>query len=156
MPKGDVPGEWYSPTQPFPVKPPPLARVDFNKERDMVTAGRHVGRSTSPSCQELWDKSGGFYNAGPFTPFLFHEDGAPPKSTIQFPGGTGGVNWGGTAADPRTGYVYVNAHDTSLVGWIEKKKPGVQLRPRHGRLDAALRSRQRQRPRPVLHASARR
>ena len=22
MPKGDVPGEWYSPTQPFPTKPP--------------------------------------------------------------------------------------------------------------------------------------
>jgi len=26
VPKGDVPGEWYSPTQPFPVKPPQLAR----------------------------------------------------------------------------------------------------------------------------------
>ena len=57
--------------------------------------------STSPTCQALWDKSGGFYNAGPFTPFMYHEDGTPPKSTITFPGGTGGVNWGGTAADPR-------------------------------------------------------
>ena len=54
-------------------------------------------------CQALWDRSGGFYNAGPFTPFLFHEDGAPPASTIQFPGGTGGVNWGGPAADPTPG-----------------------------------------------------
>ena len=123
VPKGDVPGEWYSPTQPFPVKPPPLTRVDFNKERDMVrpedTSAEHV-----KACQELWDKSGGFYNAGPFTPFMFHEEGAPPKSTIQFPGGTGGVNWGGPAADPSTGYVFVNAHDTSLVGWIEKIRPG--------------------------------
>jgi quinoprotein glucose dehydrogenase len=123
VPKGDVPGEWYSPTQPFPVKPPPLTRVDFNKERDMVraedTSADHV-----QACQELWDKSGGFYNAGPFTPFMFHEDGAPPRSTIQFPGGTGGVNWGGPAADPSTGYVFVNAHDTSLVGWIEKVRPG--------------------------------
>jgi quinoprotein glucose dehydrogenase len=42
-----------------------------------------------------------------------------------FPGGTGGVNWGGTATDPRTGYIYMNSHDTSLVGWVEKKKPGV-------------------------------
>jgi len=121
--KGDVPGEWYSPTQPFPMKPPPLARVSFKKE-EMVTA-----EDTTPqhaqACQYLWDKSGGFYNAGPFTPFLFHEEGAPPKSTIQFPGGTGGVNWGGVAADPRSGYVYVNAHDTSLVGWIEKKRPGL-------------------------------
>jgi len=76
------------------------------------------------ACQELWDKSGGFYNAGPFTPFMYHEDGAPAKSTIQFPGGTGGVNWGGPAADPSTGYVFVNAHDTSLVGWIEKVQKG--------------------------------
>jgi quinoprotein glucose dehydrogenase len=34
------------------------------------------------------------------------------------------VNWGGAAVDPATGYVYVNAHDTSLVGWIEEKRPG--------------------------------
>ena len=123
VPKGDVPGEWYSPTQPFPVKPPALTRVDFVKERDMVrpedTSAEHV-----KACEDLWDKSGGFYSAGPFTPFMFHEDGAPPKSTIQFPGGTGGVNWGGPAADPGTGYVFVNAHDTSLVGWIEKVRPG--------------------------------
>jgi quinoprotein glucose dehydrogenase len=119
VPKGDVPGEWYSPTQPFPVKTPPLSRMSFKKE-DMVTA-----QDTTPehaaACQAMYDKAGGFYNAGPFTPFLFHKDGDPPKSTIQIPGGTGGVNWGGGAADPRTGWVYYNAHDTSLVGWVEKK-----------------------------------
>ena len=124
VPKGNVPGEWYSPTQPFPVKPArPLSRVDFVKERDLVrpedTSAQHVAE-----CEALWEKSGGFANAGPFTPFGFHEEGAPPKSTIQFPGGTGGVNWGGAAADPTTGYVFVNAHDTSLVGWIEFKRPG--------------------------------
>jgi quinoprotein glucose dehydrogenase len=124
VPRGDVPDEWYAPTQPFPLKPArALVRVDFNKERDMVrpedTSAQHVAE-----CQALWDASGGFYNAGPFTPFSFHEDGAPPKSTIQFPGGTGGVNWGGPAADPTTGYVFVNAHDTSLVGWIERRKRG--------------------------------
>jgi len=125
VPKGSVPGEWYSPTQPFPVKPArPLARVEFVRERDMVrpedTSAQHVAE-----CQALWDRSGGFYNAGPFTPFGFHEEGAPPKSTIQLPGGTGGVNWGGAAADPTTGLVYVNAHDTSLVGWIERRRPGL-------------------------------
>ena len=121
---GDVPGEWYSPTQPFPVKPGPLVRVDFVKDRDLVrpedTSADHVA-----ACEKQIADSGGLYNAGPFTPFLFHEDGAPPKTTIQFPGGTGGVNWGGAAADPRSGIVFVNAHDTSLVGWIEKKKPGL-------------------------------
>jgi len=122
VPKGNVPGEWYSPTQPFPVKPPPLTRVEFKKE-DMVTAD-DTSADHVKACQELWDKSGGFYNAGPFTPFGFHEEGAPPQSTIQFPGGTGGVNWGGPAADPSSGLVFVNAHDTSLVGWIEKVRPG--------------------------------
>jgi glucose dehydrogenase len=125
VPKGDVPGEWYSPTQPFPVKPGPLSRVSFNKDTDMVTAAdtsvEHV-----QACQEMWDKAGGYENKGPFTPFRYHEEGTPPKSTISFPGGTGGVNWGGTATDPRTGYIYMNAHDTSLVGWVEKRKPGVE------------------------------
>jgi len=123
VPKGNVPGEWYSPTQPFPRKPPALAKVSFKKE-DMVTPADTTAEHAA-ACQALWDRSGGFANEGPFTPFTFHEDGAPPKSTISFPGGTGGVNWGGTAADPRSGYIYVNAHDTSLVGWVEKKKAGV-------------------------------
>ena len=122
VPKGDVPGEWYSPTQPFPVKPPVLARNTFKTE-DIVTAD-----DTTPEhaklCKDLYDRSGGFYNAGPFTAWLYHEEGAPPKSTIQFPGGTGGSNWGGTAVDPKSNYVFVQTHDMSLVGWIEKKKAG--------------------------------
>src|SRR5678816_2654564 len=35
VPKGDVPTEWYSATQPFPARPGPLSRVSFKKE-DMV------------------------------------------------------------------------------------------------------------------------
>jgi len=123
VPKGNVPSEWYSPTQPFPVKPPALAKTSFKKD-DMVTAADTTPEHVA-ACQALWDRSGGFMNEGPFTPFTYHEDGTPPKSTISFPGGTGGVNWGGTATDPRTGFIYVNSHDTSLVGWVEKRKPGV-------------------------------
>src|SRR2546426_11443294 len=123
VPKGSVPGEWYSPTQPFPLKPPALAKTRFRKD-DMVAAADTTAEHAA-GCQVLWDRSGGFTNEGPFTPFTFHEDGTPPKSTISFPGGTGGANWGGTATDPRTGYMYMNSHDTSLVGWVEKKKPGV-------------------------------
>ena len=122
--KGDVPGEWYSPTQPFPLKPPPLARNSY-KADDIVTA-----EDTSPehakACQEMLAKNGGtLYNAGPFTGWLYHEDGTPPRTTIQFPGGTGGVNWGGAATDPRDGYVFVHTHDVSLMGWIEKKRAGA-------------------------------
>ncbi len=119
VPKGDAPGEWYSPTQPFPVKPPALARTSFKKE-DIVTA-EDTTAEHAKACMDLYERSGGYYNAGPFTPFLFHEEGTPPKSTIQFPG-NGGTNWGGPASDPTTGYIYAFTQDASLVGWIEKKK----------------------------------
>jgi quinoprotein glucose dehydrogenase len=69
----------------------------------------------------MWDKAGGYLNYGPFTPFFFHRDGTPPRSTIQLPGGTGGVNWGGMAVNPNTGIVYSNMSNTSLVGWVERK-----------------------------------
>jgi quinoprotein glucose dehydrogenase len=121
VPKGDAPGEWYSPTQPFPLKPPVLARTSFKKE-DIVTA-----EDTTPehakACMDAYERAGGFYNAGPFTPFLFHEEGAPPKSTIQFPG-NGGTNWGGPAGDPDLGYIFAFTQDAALAGWIEKKRPG--------------------------------
>jgi len=124
VPKGDVPGEWYSPTEPFPLKPPPLARMSYQPE-DMVAA-----EDTTPehakACRDLLANNGGsFYNAGPFTGWLYHEDGTPPKTTIQFPGGTGGANWGGTAVDPSDSYVFVQTHDMSLIGWLEKRKPGL-------------------------------
>jgi quinoprotein glucose dehydrogenase len=118
VPKGDVPGEWYSPTQPFPVKTPPLSRVSMTKA-DIVTA-QDTTAEHAAACQAMWDKAGGYINNGPYTPFYFHKAGDPPRSTIQFPGGTGGVNWGGAAADPTTGWVFVNAQATSLVGWTEK------------------------------------
>ena len=121
VPKGDVPGEWYSPTQPFPLKPPALARTSFKKE-DLVTA-----EDTTPehakACIEAYERAGGYYNAGPFTPFLFHEAGAPPKSTIQFPG-NGGTNWGGPAGDPELGYIFAFTQDAALSGWVEKKVEG--------------------------------
>jgi quinoprotein glucose dehydrogenase len=82
VPKGDVPGEWYSPTQPFPVKPPPLTRVEFRKE-DMVTAGDTSADHGRPA------RSSGtrarFLQRGTVYAFMFHDEGAPPKSTIQFP-----------------------------------------------------------------------
>ncbi len=121
VPAGDVPGEWYSPTQPFPLKPPPLARISFKLE-DLVTA-EDTTAEHAKNCRELYDRAGGFYNAGPFTPFLFHEEGAPPRSTIIFPG-NGGPNWGGMAADPKTGHVFVQTHDAALTGWVEKKRTG--------------------------------
>jgi len=123
VPKGDVPTEWYSPTQPIPVRPPPLARVSFT-EADLVRA-----EDTTPehaaACRDFMERSGGFYNEGPFSPFLYKAPDAPPKSSIQFPGGTGGVNWGGVAIDPTSGFVYATSHDNALVGWVQDKDPDV-------------------------------
>jgi quinoprotein glucose dehydrogenase len=121
VPKGDAPGEWYSPTQPFPVKPGPLARMSFDKDTDLVTAADTTPEHAA-ACKELLEK-GNYFNLGPYTPFPFHEAGAPPRSAIQLPG-VGSPNWGGAAADPTTGYVFVGVNDTSLGGWIEKKVEG--------------------------------
>jgi quinoprotein glucose dehydrogenase len=123
VPQGDVPTEWYSPTQPFPATPP-LSRVSFDPKTDIVTAD-DTSAAHRQACIDFMERSGGFYNAGPFTPFMYKAPDAEPKSTIQFPGGTGGVNWGGPAVDPRTGIVYANAQETSLIGWVEDKDPDV-------------------------------
>jgi quinoprotein glucose dehydrogenase len=124
VPAGDVPGEWYSPTQPFPVKPPPLARMDYKPE-DLVTADDTTPEHAA-ACKALVERSGGFYNVGPYTPFLLQEPNKPPRSTVIFPGATGGTNWGGMAVDPTMGYVFAYTQDQGQVGWTEKKKPGVE------------------------------
>jgi len=120
VPAGDVPGEYYHPTQPIPVNTPPLSRVSLTYD-DIVDADDTTPEHAA-ACRKMWDDAGGYLNFGLYTPFFFKAAGAPPRSTIQLPGGTGGVNWGGPAADPTNGMVYVNAQDTSLVGWTERKE----------------------------------
>jgi len=117
VPQGSVPGEWYSPTQPFPLKPPPLGRVSVKKE-DIVTADDTTPEHAQ-ACRELWERNG-FEESGPFTPWTYQAEGRPAKMTISFPGPTGGTNWGGAAADPTLGYVFVNSQDAPGVGWIRK------------------------------------
>ena len=119
VPQSDVPGEKTSPTQPFPVKPPPLARSTFSPD-DIVTAD-----DTTPeharACRELYEKSGGFINEGIYTPWPFRaEPGAKPRSMIQFPGAFGGTDWGGTASDPNLGYVYAFTQDVASIGWMQE------------------------------------
>lgn len=122
VPKSDVPGEQTFPTQPIPVKPPPLARTDY-KPQDLVTAADTTAEHVK-ACQDLIAKVGGVYNAGPFTPWLYRAEGTPVKSTLVFPGMLGGANWGGTASDPKLGYVFVVTQDDGSLGWMEKTKEG--------------------------------
>ena len=102
VPESDVPGELAFPTQPFLLKPPPLARVSY-EPADLVTAEDTTAEHAA-ACAELIETLGVVYNAGPFTPWVYRADGAPPRSTLNFPGGVGGPNWGGAAFDPNSGY----------------------------------------------------
>jgi glucose dehydrogenase len=122
VPESDVPGEAAFPTQPFPIKPPPLGRVAYNPS-DLVTAADTTAEHAK-ACAELVEKLGGVYNAGPFTPWRYRAAGAPPTVTLTFPGGLGGANWGGTAADPKSGFVFTVAHEVGALGWIEKSRAG--------------------------------
>jgi glucose dehydrogenase len=125
VPASVAPDEKSSPTQPIPVKPPPIARVAF-KPDDIVTAA-DTSEAHAKFCRELTDRSGGFYNAGPFTPYVYRESGAKPHSTILFPGSIGGANWGGVAADPQAGYVFVNTNDEASIGWIERTAEAARV-----------------------------
>ncbi|MAW81956.1 MAG: quinoprotein glucose dehydrogenase [Parvularcula sp.] len=117
---GDVPGEWYSPTQPFPVKPPQLSRGVWTPE-DVVTAD-DTTEEHAAACRALLDSYGGtFFNAGSFTPFFLHEEGKPIKASINLPH-NGGANWGGAAADPKKGVIFINTSEGGSIGWIEKRK----------------------------------
>jgi glucose dehydrogenase len=126
VPPSDVPGESTFPTQPFPIKPAPIARVAYGPS-DLVTAA-----DTTPeharACAELVEKVGGVVNAGPFTPWRFRGDGQVSPSTVVFPGGLGGANWGGTAFDPQTRYVFVTTQDVGALGSIERTKEGSAAR----------------------------
>ena len=95
------------------MKPPPVARVSITKD-DIVTAADTTAEHAQ-ACRDLWEKSK-FYNEGPYSPWRLQADGVPP--TIVFPGFTGGPNWGGTAVDLKTGYVFVNSKDAPAGGWI--------------------------------------
>jgi quinoprotein glucose dehydrogenase len=56
------------------------------------------------------EKFRSFRSEGQFVPF------AVGKDTVIFPGFDGGAEWGGAAADPETGILYVNANDLPWTG----------------------------------------
>jgi quinoprotein glucose dehydrogenase len=95
VPKGDVPGEWYSPTQPYPTRPKPYdlqgvvedALIDFTPEL-RTQARQNVSK----------------YKLGPiFTP--------PVVSRLEGPlagfRSSGGTNWPGGSYDPETHVAFV-------------------------------------------------
>lgn len=91
--------------------------MQVGKSGYMFILNRVTGK---PVCKHLCDKTGGLYNGDPFTPFLYHEERKTSQASIIFPGFSGGVNWGGTAIDPKLCYIFVNTKDAPAVGWMVK------------------------------------
>jgi quinoprotein glucose dehydrogenase len=126
VPKSDVPGEATYPTQPFPVKPPPIARTAFT-QNDLVTAADTTPEHAA-ACKALVEEHG-ISNLGPFTPWAYRAEGSPPRTSLVFPGGLGGANWGGTAYDPASRYVLTATQDAGAIGYVEAARPGRSGEP---------------------------
>jgi len=93
VPQTDVPGEFTSKTQPFPVKPKPLHPASLSEDEIW---------GITP-----WDKQycREFFNSlryeGIFTPPSF-------QGTLAYPGLGGGINWGSVSVDPIKQRMVVN------------------------------------------------
>jgi quinoprotein glucose dehydrogenase len=98
VPKGDVPGEWYAPTQPFPTKPPAFDRQGVSQD-DLI--------DFTPALKAEAVQFAAKYKMGPiFTPPVVSQwDG--PRATLILPSATGGANWQGGSFDPETHILYV-------------------------------------------------
>ncbi len=98
VPKSDVPGEELSPTQPFPLKPPPLNRQAFTE--DQVT---DISPEARRAVLEVWKRSRA---GGMFTPPSL-------TGTIVHPGFRGGALWGGCSFDPKLNRLFVNTDENT-------------------------------------------
>jgi quinoprotein glucose dehydrogenase len=112
VPQGDVPGEWYSPTQPFPTKPPAYARQAITME-DLIdfTPDLHA------KALELVKH----YKMGPM--FLSAVVSKLPGPVAALTIGTlgGGTNWPGAGYDPESHTVFAPAANAGVspLGLVE-------------------------------------
>jgi len=115
VPKGDVPGEWYSPTQPIPTRPPAYGRNGFSVD-DLI--------DFTPELKAQGLALISKYKIGPlFTPPVVSKAGGP-LGTLDIGCCQGGTNWPGGSYDPQTHllYVYGKTEMTSL--GLAPPKPG--------------------------------
>jgi outer membrane protein assembly factor BamB len=92
VPQSTVPGEASWPTQPFPAKPAPLARITFNPEQDFYA----LTPDHAAYCKELWSANQ-MYTKGPYTP------PGVDGTMVTFPSTLGGGNWNGLSLRPDIG-----------------------------------------------------
>jgi len=101
-PASTLPGELAARQQGLPTRPAPFARQILTE--DMLT------RRTPAVHQWALEKFKSFRNDGQFVPFSVGKD------TVVFPGFDGGAEWGGSAVDPETSILYINANDVAWTG----------------------------------------
>ena len=106
VPRGDVPGETYSPTQPFPSKPPAYARNFVSIPDDIIDF------TPALRAQALIQLSR--YKPGPLfnPPILGSHDGLLGSLSIGNLGG--GTNWPGGGYDPETHVVFAPASNAGI------------------------------------------
>ena len=108
VPKGDVPGEWYAPTQPFPVKPPPLSRMSFTMDDIAKVTPEHEA-----ACRAQFLSEEGGRNRGPYTP-------PSEKGALMMPTTGGGAEFTGGTFDPTLGYYIINTADTGRMSVLQR------------------------------------
>ncbi len=96
VPQSDVPGEVSSPTQPFPVAPPPLVPQELSAD----TAWGPTAMDSEWCRMEVVR----LRNQGIFTPPSI-------KGTLEVPGNLGGMTWSGYAFDPQNSLLIVNTNN---------------------------------------------
>jgi quinoprotein glucose dehydrogenase len=101
-PSSPVPGEVAASEQPLPAKPAPFARQLLTE--DMLT------NRTPEAHRWAVEQFRTFRSEGQFVPFRVGQD------TVIFPGFDGGAEWGGSAVDPQTAILYVNANEMAWTG----------------------------------------
>ncbi|MDQ2901895.1 MAG: pyrroloquinoline quinone-dependent dehydrogenase [Acidobacteriota bacterium] len=109
VPQSAVPGEATWPTQPIPLKPPPLSRSSMVRA-DLTT----VTEESHRYCAELFDK---LTNKGRYTPWDL-------RPTLILPGTLGGATWSGVSFDPTRGLIFVNANEAGAIGHMERQPDG--------------------------------
>ncbi len=113
--KGDVPGEWYSPTQPFPTKPAAYSRNGVSTD-DLI--------DFTPTLRDQALTIVSKYHLGPvFTPPVVSKmDG--PIATLTLGTASGGTNWPGASYDPETHNVYAYSCNACLtpIGLVPSPK----------------------------------
>jgi quinoprotein glucose dehydrogenase len=114
FPKSDVPGEVTADRQVIPLAPKPFARQRLT-ENDLTVR-------TPEAHRWALEKFRTFRSDGLFVPLAVGQD------TVVFPGFDGGAEWGGAAADPQTGWLYVNANDLAWTGALAPTNAGQTAR----------------------------